>query len=153
MIIPRMRRNIFFLASALALLVHPRPASCFGGDDAGYEPVIEGDDLRLHRTIIHTFMLCAWDILIVSHGQCNNAATVGRKRDGGKYPKTWDSNYGSYPGRFYSQYQNTTLPYSSRACMSFHFGINGKSRSRLLVHLAPTSQSGQSSHFLLKWED
>jgi hypothetical protein len=34
---------------------------------------------------------------------------VGQKRDVGKYPKTWDSNYESYPGRIYSQYQNTTL--------------------------------------------
>jgi hypothetical protein len=58
------------------------------------------------------------------------AATVGQKRD--KYPKAWDSNYEPYLGRFYSQYQNTTL-HTSKACMSFHFGINGKSRSRLVV--------------------
>jgi hypothetical protein len=82
-----------------------------------------------------------------------HAATVGQKRDGGKYPKTWDSNYGSYPGRFCSVHIKHHTSYSSRACISFHFGINGKSRSRLLVqpsysivdiHLAPSSQSEQS---------
>jgi hypothetical protein len=101
------------------------------------------------------------DILIVSHGQCNNAATVGRKRDGDKYPKTWDSKR-VLSGALLQSISKRHTSYSSRACMSFHFGINGRSRSRLLVqrsysivdiHLAPMSQSGQSSHFLLKWED
>jgi hypothetical protein len=45
-------------------------------------------------------------------------ATTGQRRDGGKYPNTWDSNYGLYPGLLLSQYQNTTLhTFLEHACL------------------------------------
>ena len=85
--------------------------------DSAYKPVIE-ETIGYHDCF-------SWPV--------QHAATMGQKREGDKYPKTWDSNCGSYPGRIYSQYQNTKISYSSRTCMSFHFGINGKIRSQLLV--------------------
>ncbi len=72
-------------------------------EGASAPPAASGDDA--HEPVIEEttgYLDCfSWPV--------QHAATVGQKRDGGKYPKTWDSNYGSYPGRIYSQYQNTTL--------------------------------------------
>jgi hypothetical protein len=98
-------------------------------------------------------MLCTWGILIVSHSQCNMqqpwasiGMVVSTRRLGTPIADP-------IQGASAQSISSTTLQTHLELCISFHFGINGKSRSRLLVqpsysivvtHPAPASQSEQS---------
>jgi hypothetical protein len=55
------------------------------------------------------------------------------EEDSGKYLKTWDSNYKSYPGRFCLVHIKHYTLYSFKVYISFYFNINSKSKSRLLI--------------------